>query len=1112
VRASSLVALCFVCFCRPASCEPFTGPPQGYSMVAEDDCGNLDAMGHVVRGKPYVLQIGQATVSLPERDIIFDDHSCLLKYEKLNPQAQYLVDVVYVTEATGVREQTLEADGFTVHGVLRLPAGTPGRFIFDLPQQAYADDAAVELSFTIASGANAVVSIVRLWSTDPTRLPTKGSLWVPNGPVEQDWTRQDRLRGRPRFTDWEDPKREIAEQVVPCIDEQLDRGRGLLDHVAGTGAGGLDQVRDELTRAAERRDALLQSGSVAPAEWLEVYRAARWAVRRIAFRSPLLPEGGLLFVRRHHPHAMHQCARRLGPFTLPGGEICILRGISADGQPSVTSITAGHFRSGTFSRPDISFDGKRIVFGFAPERDAANAHLGYGDVTEGTAPVFAEHRAGPCEPFEVWEMGLDGEAPRQLTQGPAENSDPLYLPDGRIGFMSHRAGGLVQCGDWALAYCLYSMEPDGSDVRKLTMSKDGEWDPFLLNDGTIGFTRWEYVMKFWSPIQMVWSVRPDGSNPRLIYGSDLSRQYAYPLNYAAARQIPGTSKVVCIGSAHHNTGAGPVCVVDLAIGPNEASALERVTPVRYVETSDQQPDNGWYDCPYPLDERTFLVSYSLDISETETTGYGIYLLDAYGGRELIYRDPELSALFPTPLGPRPVPAPVPKVSDATLGDSGEYLVQDLHAGLPAEMRGLARYLQIVECHERHIHTSPYAIEVGPDSGFETKTVLGTVPVQEDGSAYFRVPADKSVLFSVLDKDYRALHTMRSVTNVQPGERTGCVGCHEGFRRAPATRALAATRTAAVDVEPPPWGLQRMDFAALLQPLLDRNCVRCHGGAEARKEAPDFTARENRPFMGMPLPGSYYTLRQYVKHAPIFQYFLAPGSFGSRVSPVTSMLLSGHHDVELSSADWRLLCAWIDCNAPGIGDYEIAARGKRDQRDRQAIIDKRRGGPDRRRLLAEALPAGQRLAAYLDCGPAAEDVQPEGVCIRELTGSPYAFGAAADVTAPWYDDITFEARKVSYEVSGLRRGVEYLLGFSWWDFDNGGREQAVIGAGADGTTVPLLAKTRLPAWNGLGEKPAEMTVPIPAGLTGSGQVTVVFTNETAKANAVVSEVWVVEVVR
>ena len=920
------VAILLLLFAADAPAEPFDEPPEGYTLVAEDDCGHFEAMPHVVRGKEYVYPTGMVDASLQYRAIVFDNEFCLLRYKNLNPAAAYKVDVVYATQAGAVRVQRLEANGQVVHGDMPLPETTPGRFLFDVPAAALGDGKQLELKFIHVQGANAVICYVRIWSTDPRPLPDPTRLWTPSGPIEKDWARQDRLRGGPRFDEWQDPAEQIDQSALPAIDELLDRGAKLLADLGRMDASDLPSSAGELAAVATARDKLLAQKCLDPQAWLEVYRDARWAVRRLAFKNPLLECEGLLFVRRHHPHAMHQCSRRLGTFTLAGGEIGILEGVGAEGTARVRSITEGRFPQGTFGRPDLSFDGRRIVFGFAPRREGEAGGMSYAGISQNTATLYAEHQVGPCHEFQCWEMGLDGQSPppRKLTEGPSENSDPLYLPDGRIAFMSHRPGGLVQCGDWALAYCVFTMNADGSDARQVTVSKDGEWDPFLLDDGTIGFTRWEYMMKFWSPIQMLWSVRPDGTNPRMIYGSDLSRQYAYPLNYAATRQIPGTNKLVCIGSAHHNTGAGPLCLVDLGIGPNVAEGMRRITPVRFVETPDQKPDAGWYDCPFPLSEKHFLVSYSFSARETDTRGYAIYLTDVYGGKELIYRDEELSALFPVPLRPRRRPEPLAELCREPAAGFGEFMIQDIHEGLDASARGKARYVQIVEADERHVHTNPYALEVGPDSGFETKRVLGTVPVESDGSAYFRAPANRGLFFSVLDEDYRALPTMRSVTNIRPGERTGCIGCHEPMAQAPPNRPALALQRPASEIEPPPWAVVPMDYAALIQPLLDKHCIGCHDGTPGAEKSFDLTAAKKRPFMRVPMAESYFNLRKHVRHAPIFQYYLSPGTFGSRVSPLMEVLAKGHYQVKLPDDQWRLLCAWIDCNAPHLGDYGVVA--------------------------------------------------------------------------------------------------------------------------------------------------------------------------------------------
>jgi hypothetical protein len=107
-------------------------------------------------------------------------------------------------------------------------------------------------------------------------------------------------------------------------------------------------------------------------------------------------------------------------------------------------------------------------------------------------------------------------------------------------------------------------------------------------------------------------------------------------------------------------------------------------------------------------------------------------------------------------------------------------------------------------------------------------VIGTVPVEADGSAVFRVPADTPVYFQLLDANHMELRRMRSFISFQPGEVRGCVGCHETRPQsaAPDRFPLALRREPAIPT-PPPWGTRPMSFLRDVQPVLDRNCVACH---------------------------------------------------------------------------------------------------------------------------------------------------------------------------------------------------------------------------------------------------------------------------------------------
>jgi len=918
---------------------PGDAPPAGYHLVAEDNCGT-PSQTRVVAGACWFYPLGSVDASLTHRTAVFDKEACALRYLNAKPAAEYAVEVIYVDNAgdKGVREQRLTANDHEVHGKMKLPSGQPRRFVFPIPKAAYANGEPIDLKFIREAGENAVVSTVRVWSTDKTPLAAPAEaeriayarpgnlhpeqLWKTDDPIHIEWMRREPMTRQMAGNFLEDDAAATKRCLVPVVEKHLRRAFDIAHDMRLLGVDVSSQM-EALTDAAKRLEAM--GTSTTPLEsGKSLYLDVREIARALAFSHPRLQRNdGLLLVRSHHPTWSHQCARRRARYLEPGGDVCVISDIKPDLSTPIKSLTADKLPAGVFSRPDVSFDGRRIVFGYARadvkdmEEPPCLTSGGHSSVGNGTF-------------FQVWEMPVDGSAaPRQVTKGTTrrqESTDPIYLAGERIGFMSPQAGGMVMCGDWAWADCMFSVNADGSDLQQVTKAKEGEWDPSLLDDGSIMFTRWEYVMRFWRPTQLIWNVRSDGSNPRVIGGYLIGER-----NYARCRQIPGTTKVACVDAHHHNDGTGNILVVDLAVG-------------RDTKRGEEVFLTGAADCPLPLDENYFLVSYDPNGRTRPDRGgrlrwdggrLDLYLIDAYGGLELIYRDPDgLSALYPMLLAPRPKPHVVPERSVDKSTTHGEMVIQDVHRGLPESMQDKARYIRVSEVHERHIHTSPCNLWVGL-GGFSTQTVLGRVPVEEDGSAYFRVPAGKAVLLSVLDEDGLALHTMRMTTEVKPGESVGCVGCHEPMTSAPPVEkvARAFTRPAST-LDAPPWGNESIGFPKHIQPILEGHCVKCHDGTKGEDKS--FDLRAGSDVAERYIPGvwtasgsgyrthypyqSYWALRPHIKYANMHTYDTPPGSWGSRVSPLMQLLSKGHKDVKLSPAEWRLLTAWIDGNIPYLDDY------------------------------------------------------------------------------------------------------------------------------------------------------------------------------------------------
>ena len=215
--------------------------------------------------------------------------------------------------------------------------------------------------------------------------------------------------------------------------------------------------------------------------------------------------------------------------------------------------------------------------------------------------------------------------------------------------------------------------------------------------------------------------------------------------------------------------------------------------------------------------------------------------------------------------------------------------------------------------------------------YVAKASLGLAPVNEDGSAQFRVPAGKTIYFQALDKDYNELQRMRSVMQLQPGEKRSCVGCHENRKTAPPNRVTRAGREAAADLDLPPWGAVPFSYEKVVQPVLDRNCVRCHN--PRKKGRINLTGVLDRE----KIPASYRSLiRGGWVHYFNWSYGVrhhkaAPMTFGTLKSKLWTLLNKGHKKVKLKPDEVRAVKCWIDLNCPLWPDYIYRLRRVRPQK-------------------------------------------------------------------------------------------------------------------------------------------------------------------------------------
>lgn len=694
------------------------------------------------------------------------------------------------------------------------------------------------------------------------------------------------------------------------LEDLLERGRKLVARMAEAG------VDTTACREALRKAAAAVSGT--PEQRRRAYMEARWAMRRLMLSDPLLQFDRLLFVQRAPGSFNHMSDQHYGWWSRPGGGLYILTGFQKD-QPVVTEIATG-LPPGSYVDPDLSYDGTRVLFGYCRY---------YPDLAQ-KADKTAKHKIPEDAFYHLYECNLDGSGLTRLTRGAWDDFSGRYLPDGSIVFLSTRRGASVQhagalpesdaprpdcfvrCGGdrWrpVAVYTLHRLMPDRKTIYALSPFENFEWTPNVCRDGRILYARWDYVDRNNMPYMKLWSKNPDGTNPQAVYGNHTAFFHCA----FEAREIPGSRKILLTASAHHAVTGGTLVILDPAKGMDGPEAIQRVTPeVCYPEVE------GWprsfYMSPFPLSEKVFLTAWGRgNLADNPTKGLGIYVGDIDGNLELLYRNPDISSTYPQPIRPRPKPAmPSDRLADRPA--EAKVLVSNVREALPADAPRITR-LRIVAVPPK-VQPEMNTPHLGLTSDDPGKCVLGTVPVERDGSAFFVVPSGVPVFFQVLAEDGTAYQTMRTATYMQPGQVVGCVGCHEGRATPVGNRRPLALNREPSRIQPGPEGSWPYRFDRLIQPMLDRNCTSCHApGKEAAHL--DLTPQ-----------ASYWTLVNYGRPS-LREHVQAryaagrslPGQGAAATSPLLALLRNGHKGVRMTTADWERWTTWMDTYAQRLGSF------------------------------------------------------------------------------------------------------------------------------------------------------------------------------------------------
>ncbi len=655
------------------------------------------------------------------------------------------------------------------------------------------------------------------------------------------------------------------------------------------------------------------------------------ACRRALLANPLVRRHPIVFVTRpqykpdHHATATMFQNGEINTASFQGGGA--IKTIDLDQTGKVETLLS--LPKGVARDLEVSFDGDRLLFSMRRDRS---------------------------DDYHICEMTLADREVRQLTTGSQlADIDPMYLPDGRILFASTREPKLCQCNRHIMAN-LFRMNGDGSGLHQIGRNTLFEGHPALMPDGTVLYDRWEYVDKHFGPAFGLWTVNPDGTNHAIFYGNNAWS----PGAIMDARPVPGTHLFVATFGSCHDRPWGAIALVDRTKGLDGLAPVQRSWPTdiadllsndrNYPNTGRRGHPAGWqidtfrrlktkYEDPFPLSETYFLCSRMVCGEQM-----GLFLIDVFGNETLIHTE-QPGCFDPMPLCPRRRPPVVPDRKHLERRD-GSFYVVDVYTGTGMERvpRGTIQWLRVVEAPPKLFWTHTlWNIDAtqAPAMNYNctsNKQILGKVPVEPDGSAYFDVPADKFVFFQLLDKDDRMVQSMRSGTMVQPGERLGCVGCHENrLTTTPPDRAPLAMRRAPSRIEP--WyGPPRVfNYLTEVQPVFDKHCVRCHDFDKPAGKKLNLAGDQGLVFNTSYVelrsksavrwfpdpPGAEKLLVKAVDDGP--PEALPPYAWGSHRSRLVDVIMKPHHDVKLAKEARDRIIAWIDMNAPYYGSYASAYR-------------------------------------------------------------------------------------------------------------------------------------------------------------------------------------------
>ena len=526
----------------------------------------------------------------------------------------------------------------------------------------------------------------------------------------------------------------------------------------------------------------------------------------------------------------------------------------------------------------------------------------------------------PDKRWNVFEVNLDGSGFKPLletVEPELEFYDGAWLPDGRIVANSNIGYQGVPCvsgSDPVGNMVLYN--PKDKNLRRLTFDQDANWNPVIMHNGRVMYVRWEYTDLTHYFSRIVMHMNPDGTDNRALFGSGAM----FPNSTFDVQPLPGhSSAFVGVISGHHGVArSGRLMLFDPTKARKGVEGIMQEIPFRnreiIPEIKDELVDGVWpqFIKPTPLNDSYYLVSAKLNPQDL----WGLYLVDVFDNVTCLMKQEGEGFISPIVVRETKTPPAIP--DRVNLNDKeATVFIQDIYVGegLRDVPRGIVKELRIHAYEYAYLHTPSDHYAMGIQSGWDIKRLLGTVPVEEDGSVIFKIPANTPISIQPLDEDGAAVQWMRSWFTGMPGEIVSCVGCHEDQNQIPIPKRVMASQKAPQPLTSPEGGVRSFTYDLEVQPILDRACIACHDGGKA------FDLRggtkDRRGFGTSYLNLHPYTHRQGPEADMVV---LQPYEYHPNTSELVRLLKVGHHNVQLTDKEWRVLYNWIDYNVPDKGYF------------------------------------------------------------------------------------------------------------------------------------------------------------------------------------------------